>query len=220
MKKLVRLGLVLFIFSIIITGVSGEAKKKKVKLSKTKLSVELGKSKKLRLKNAKGKVKWSSSDKETVVVRKGKVTGKRLGTAVVTAKAGKKKYNCRVSVTIAKEDEVKESEMTFANDIFTKEMLSNVKEVRRNPYRIVIKDRQVIRSVFNEFSSLTLTQVPEPKERLCGYSEYIFIMKDGSEVSMILSGGLKYEGKRYAVDSELGLRLNEFFHKYGVLIKK
>ena len=159
MKKLVRLGLVLFIFSIIITGVSGEAKKKKIKLSKTKLSVELGKSKKLKLKNAKGKVKWSSSDNKTVVVRKGKVTGKRLGTAVVTAKAGKKKYNCRVSVTIA-------------------------------------------------------------KERLCGYSEYIFIMKDGSKVSVILSGGLKYEGKRYAVDSELGLRLGELFRKYGVLIKK
>ena len=164
MKKLVRLGLVLFIFSIIITGVSGEAKKKKVKLSKTKLSVELGKSKKLRLKNAKGKVKWSSSDKETVVVRKGKVTGKRLGTAVVTAKAGKKKYNCRVSVTIAKEDEVKESEMTFANDIFTKEMLSNVREVRESTFCSEIKDRKVIQSVFNEFSSLTLLQVPEPRE--------------------------------------------------------
>ena len=45
------------------------------------------------------KVKWSSNKKTiATVTRKGKVTAKKQGTAVITAKIGKKKYKCKVKV--------------------------------------------------------------------------------------------------------------------------
>ena len=64
----------------------------KPKLSKSKLTLTVGKTAKLKVKNYKGTVKWSSNKKKTATVnKKGVVTAKRKGTAVITAKAGKKK---------------------------------------------------------------------------------------------------------------------------------
>lgn len=74
-------------------------KKKKVALNKTKLTLTVGKSYKLKLKNNKKKIKWSSSKKKVATVSKtGKVKAKKAGTARITAKVGKKKYVCKVTV--------------------------------------------------------------------------------------------------------------------------
>ena len=74
----------------------------KPKLSKTKLSLAVGKTAKLKVKNYKGTVKWSSNKKKTATVsKKGGVTAKKKGTAVITAKAGKKKLKCKVTVKAA-----------------------------------------------------------------------------------------------------------------------
>ena len=74
-------------------------KKKKVALNKTKLTLTVGKSYKLKLKNNKKKIKWSSSKKKVATVsKKGKVKAKKAGTARITAKVGKKKYVCKVTV--------------------------------------------------------------------------------------------------------------------------
>ena len=63
----------------------------KPKLSKNKLTLTVGKTAKLKVKNYKGTVKWSSNKKKTATVsKKGVVTAKKKGTAVITAKAGKK----------------------------------------------------------------------------------------------------------------------------------
>lgn len=49
--------------------------------------------------NAKDKVKWSSSKKSVATVdSKGKVTIKKKGTAIITAKTGKKTYTCKLTV--------------------------------------------------------------------------------------------------------------------------
>ena len=71
----------------------------KVKLSKTRLTLYLKKSATLKVKGTKKKVKWSSSNKKVASVsKKGKVTAKKKGTATITAKVGKMKYRCKVTV--------------------------------------------------------------------------------------------------------------------------
>ena len=71
----------------------------KVKLSKTKATLYAGQKLQLKLKNAKGKISWSSSAKKVATVDKnGQITAKTSGTAKITAKLGKVKYTCRLTV--------------------------------------------------------------------------------------------------------------------------
>lgn len=80
------------------------AKKKKPKLSPTKLSIIVGKKKTIKVKNASQKAKWSiKSGKKNVSLSKKKkksvvVKGKKAGKAVILAKVGKKKLTCKVTV--------------------------------------------------------------------------------------------------------------------------
>ena len=69
------------------------------KLGKTRLTLDVGKKQTLKVKNASGKVKWSSSNKKVASVsKKGTVTAKKAGNAKITAKIGKKKLVCKVTV--------------------------------------------------------------------------------------------------------------------------
>lgn len=71
----------------------------KVKISKTKATITKGKTLQLKVKGTKKKVKWTSSKKSVATVnKKGKVTAKKAGKATITAKIGKKKYRCKVTV--------------------------------------------------------------------------------------------------------------------------
>ena len=78
--------------------------KAKPKLNKTKLTLTITKKKtkptyKLKVKNASGKVKWKTSNKRVATVSKsGKITAKNKGTAVISAKAGKRTLRCKVTV--------------------------------------------------------------------------------------------------------------------------
>ncbi len=79
--------------------------KAKPKLNKKKITIKVGKTKKLKVKNLKGKkVKWKTSNKKVVKIKKTKkqtvvkLKGKKAGTATITAKVGKKKYKCKVTV--------------------------------------------------------------------------------------------------------------------------
>lgn len=70
-----------------------------VKLNKTKATIYVGKTTTLKLRGTSKKAKWRSSKKSVAVVTsKGKVTGKRSGTATITARIGKKSYKCRITV--------------------------------------------------------------------------------------------------------------------------
>ena len=92
MKKLLTR---LFIAMLILTftPTMNTQAKAKIKLNKTKISLQRGKTYTLKVKGTKKKVKWSSNKKTiATVTRKGKVTAKKQGTAVITAKIGKKKY--------------------------------------------------------------------------------------------------------------------------------
>lgn len=98
LKKAIVVAAVAALLVSTVSPVSTQAAKK-VKLNKTKVTVKVGKSVTLKLKNAKKKVTWKSSNKKVAVVnKKGKVTGKRTGTAKITAKSAGKKYTCTVTV--------------------------------------------------------------------------------------------------------------------------
>lgn len=70
-----------------------------VKISNKTLTLTETKSKTLKITGTNKKVTWSSSNNKVAVVsQKGKVTAKKKGTATITAKAGGKKYTCKVTV--------------------------------------------------------------------------------------------------------------------------
>lgn len=72
------------------------------KLNKTKITLAVGKSTNLKVSGTNKKVKWSTSDRTIVTVsEKGRVTGKNVGTAIITAKVGKKNLQCKVTVKVA-----------------------------------------------------------------------------------------------------------------------
>ena len=74
-------------------------KKNKAFLNTTAVTIYVGKSVKLKVKKrGRRKVKWSSSNPGVASVAKGRVAGKSAGTAVITAKVGKKVLTCTVTV--------------------------------------------------------------------------------------------------------------------------
>lgn len=102
MKTWKKCLVILFVASMIITGLPSNvqaASKSKIKLSKSKLTLSVGSTKTLKLKGTKKKPKWTSSKKSVATVtKKGKVKAKKKGSTVITAKLGKKKYKCKVTV--------------------------------------------------------------------------------------------------------------------------
>lgn len=78
---------------------------KKPSISQKKVTITAGKKKTIKVKNASKTVKWSSSKKKVVTVKgsgkkkaTGTLKGVSKGTATVTAKVGKKKLTCKVTV--------------------------------------------------------------------------------------------------------------------------
>ena len=70
-----------------------------VRLNKKSTNIIKGQKVKLKILGTKKKAKWSSSKKSVAVVNnKGVVTAKKKGKAKITAKIGKKKYVCKVTV--------------------------------------------------------------------------------------------------------------------------
>ncbi len=96
-KKLIVLGLALatVVTSTLAFPAESEAK---VKLNKTKLELNVGAKFKLKVKGTKKKVKWSTANKKVATVKKGTVKAVAAGSTKITAKIGKKKYLCKVTV--------------------------------------------------------------------------------------------------------------------------
>lgn len=84
---------------LIVTSVIINTQATAVKINKKNASVLVSKSVKLKINNNKKKVKWTTSNKKIATVSKnGLVKGKKVGKATITAKVGKKKYKCVVTV--------------------------------------------------------------------------------------------------------------------------
>lgn len=100
MKKSGKLAMGLILFAMVaVLSVPAGASAAKGKINKKKVTIRVGKTVKLKVKNIKKKVKWSSSKKKVAKVsKKGVVKGLKAGKATITAKAGKKKFRCKVTV--------------------------------------------------------------------------------------------------------------------------
>lgn len=102
MKKIQKTCAVALAFSMALTSVaitpSNNAAAAKLKISKKKATLTVGKTLKLKVTGAK-KAKWSSSNSRVASVsQKGVVKAKSVGTAKITAKVKSKKVTCKVSV--------------------------------------------------------------------------------------------------------------------------
>ena len=94
-----------------------------IKLNKSSISTYIGKTVTLKatVSGTKNKVSWSSSNSKIATVKNGKVTGKKAGTAKITAKVGGKTATCIVIVkgyvTSAKKLTKKEQHKLYENTI-------------------------------------------------------------------------------------------------------
>ena len=71
-----------------------------VRLNRTSCVLDIGKTMYLKMIGTKSKTKWYTSNKTVVTVRSnGLIAAKKTGSAVITAKIGKKSYKCRVRVS-------------------------------------------------------------------------------------------------------------------------
>ena len=98
MKRIKKLSVMLLcclLLSVIAMPVSASA----AKLNKKSISLNIGKTYTLKASGTKGKIIWTSSKKSIATVSsKGVVKAKKKGTAVITAKYGKSKLTCKVTV--------------------------------------------------------------------------------------------------------------------------
>ena len=99
-KKILAFLLAL-VLTVTLAPVSQASAAPKMKLSKARATVYVGKTIKLKVKNnkTKKKVKWKSTNKKVATVnKKGKVRAKKAGKATIIAKIGNKKLKCKITV--------------------------------------------------------------------------------------------------------------------------
>ena len=97
MKKYLVLVLI-FAIGISILPMNANAAKK-VRLNKTKVTMQVGKTVQLKVKNNKKKVIWVSREKKIAsVTSKGVVKGRKKGTTYIYAIANHKLYKCKLKV--------------------------------------------------------------------------------------------------------------------------
>ena len=98
-QRKAALSLLRALFLLCIILCSAQPAAAKVRLSQTTMILKKGSSATLKVTGSKAKVNWSTSKKSVATVSsKGKVKGKKAGTATITAKVGKKKLKCSVTV--------------------------------------------------------------------------------------------------------------------------
>lgn len=106
MKKRMKLAVaLLMVFAMLapvalpVNGTVAVAEAATVKISKTKLTMEIGNTATLKITGSSGKITWKTSKKAVATVTsKGVVTAMSAGTAKITATVNKKNYACTVTV--------------------------------------------------------------------------------------------------------------------------
>lgn len=98
MKKLCKWLPALLLCALLTVPMGSREVQAAVKLSKSSSTVAVKEKLTLKVTGTKAKVTWSSSNPSVASVSNGKVTAKKEGNAVITAKAGKKKLTCKITV--------------------------------------------------------------------------------------------------------------------------
>ncbi len=120
MRRMMRKGMAVCIAVMMFAGVIADdaAAAAKPSLNRKKVTLAVGKKVTLRVKNNKKKVKWSSSrEKVASVTSRGVVRARKKGTAKITAKVGKSRYTCRVTVVKGKASQSKTQASDYASRV-------------------------------------------------------------------------------------------------------
>lgn len=121
-----------------------------VKLNKTKVTVQTGKTYKLKVTGTTKKVTWSSKNpKVATVTKQGLVKGVTPGSTKVVAKVGKKSYTCNVTVAIDTAAAIKKLKVTYkeSND-YTYAFVTN-----ENPFPLNITGKMNFYNDKNQYLS-------------------------------------------------------------------
>lgn len=191
---------VLMALSVVIPGgvaPTSEAAAKKVKLSKTKVSIQVGKTKKISIKNAKkgAKVTWKTSNKKVVKIVKSKKKGKKAYAVIKGAKKGaatlraiykvgkkKKTMKCKVKVTKNTANKIATKQPTAP----TKKPVSPSGQPTAVPTQSVVSATPAVESKSNYsfFDDYTLGYDKDNKK--------IVAYKDGKQMSLEEAGAKVY----------------------------
>ena len=171
---------------VTMIGTANVSAATKVKLNKTKVTIQVGRSVKLKVKGTKVKVKWLTSNKKVAVVKKGKVTGKKAGKAVITAKVGKKAYKCKVTVKKA----VKEQETT--------KPVETVKPAAPATVNPVVKP-----TTPTETTKPEETTTPEIEEKLSQDGMIYYDLNHKTKTCTIQNYYLSYDNTEIAIPEEI-----------------
>ncbi|MCR5692330.1 MAG: family 43 glycosylhydrolase, partial [Eubacterium sp.] len=173
---------------------------KKVKLNKKKLTLRVGKKYKLKLKNNKKKVKWSSSKKKVATVtKKGLVKAKKKGTCKITAKVGKKKYVCKVTVKKKKTTKTTTTTTATATPKVTSAPAANPTATPNVPLTNFTLDHADVPSTIqlsstNDYNTYWMYSTVEPsnateKIKFTFSDDSVAkVMKDGNDYALIATG--------------------------------
>ena len=142
--------LLIFVLALSLFPQSAFAAKKKVKLNKKTVTVNVGKTVKIKLQNNKKKVKWTviSGKKNVSLSKKGKtgvtIKGKKAGKAKVQAKIGKKKYVCKVTVKNPKKTQSVKKTPAATNNSSGKTGQTAAPSVTNNPQNSTSDDKKIV----------------------------------------------------------------------------
>ena len=219
------------VLALVLTAVYTDAReKKKIALNKKSVTLEVGKTVTLKLKNTKKKAKWCSS-KGTIasVSKKGKVMAKKAGQAVITARLGKKKYTCKI--TVKKKELVVPS---FENNTFTKEDYKKQLYVIFPNGKIVLDEVQTS-EVYSVFSNLKdvhqwtreeLLQAQKEEEGKvsgifsgCGGFSMSFVYVDGTvKLIRLIGKTMEMNGQYYTLSKDVTSQMMEMQNQYGLYL--
>jgi len=131
-----------FLTAIIHNNVSSA----KVKLNKTRLSMNSGEKRKLHVIGANKKIKWTTNNKKIAKVSDGIVIAKKAGKCVIRAKVGKIILKCKVTVNKKENEKVKTtSKPSLVNSTSDSELASKIAVV----IQPVIKSGTVLFTITN-----------------------------------------------------------------------
>jgi hypothetical protein len=98
LKKLLSVMLCMVMLLILVPSVDSSVQAASAKLNKTKATMTVGGQLTLKVTGTTKKATWSSSNSTVASVSGGTVKAKKAGTATITAKVGKKRYKCVITV--------------------------------------------------------------------------------------------------------------------------
>jgi hypothetical protein len=181
MKKYISIILVLILITYLVAPQTAYAAT--VKMSKSKVELNVGVSSTLKLIGAKGTIKWASSDNEVASVsKKGKVTAIDAGKATITATNNKKDYKCYVTVKDATVTVTVSSLLNYFDE--TAEYLSEI---------------DFLKTVTNDDGTITYTMTKEQQQSILAFLKEYFC----KEIDIELCAD-DYEGfsKTYTINDD------------------